>query len=135
MSETVTLKNSKPLKFLVDEDLPRSTVKSLIEAGYAAVDVRDCGLRGKTDEEIFKYAQEVDAIVLTGDRGFGSIIRFPPGSYLGIVVANFPNEMSTSELNTRIAMALSSLSVDDLLGNLVIIDTKKIRIRRHTVVQ
>lgn len=124
-------KNTEPLKFLVDEDLPRSTAKLLREMGYTAIDVRDCGLRGKSDEEIFKYAQEKDTIIITGDRGFGSITRFMPGSYPGIVVVNFPNEISTMQLNAMIKIALNSLSEDDLKGNLVIIDPKKIRIRKQ----
>lgn len=118
------------LKFLVDEDLPRSTAHFLKAMGFVAEDIRDCGLRGKTDEEIFEYAQKEKAVVLTGDRGFGSILRFTPGTYHGIVVANFPNEMSVSELNWQIKMALNSLTEDDIKGNLVIIDPKKIRIRR-----
>ncbi len=121
----------RAFKFLVDEDLPRSTALSLREIGYIALDVRDCGLRGKSDEEIFEYAQEVEAIILTADRGFGSILRFTPGTYCGIVVANFPNEIPTSELNAQIKRALSLLTEDDLKGNLVIIKPKKIRIRRH----
>jgi predicted nuclease of predicted toxin-antitoxin system len=120
----------KKLKFLVDEDLPRSTAQVLKEMGFTALDVRDCGLRGKSDEEIFDYAQKENALILTGDRGFGSILRFKPGTYCGIVVANFPNEISVSELNYHIRIALNKLTDDDLNGNLVIIDLKKIRIRR-----
>jgi len=44
------------LKFLIDEDMPRSTARVLNEKNYEAVDVRDCGLRGKSDEEVFAYA-------------------------------------------------------------------------------
>ena len=33
--------------FLIDEDVPRSTVSVLCEAGYDAIDVRDIGLPGK----------------------------------------------------------------------------------------
>ena len=43
-------------RFLVDEDMPRSTAVILRQAGYQAEDVRDVGLRGHTDEEIFAYA-------------------------------------------------------------------------------
>ena len=41
------------LGFLVDEDLPRSLVSVLVEAGFQAHDVRDVGLRGKSDAEVF----------------------------------------------------------------------------------
>lgn len=119
------------LKFLVDEDLPRSTAHLLRKMGFVTLDVRDCGLRGKSDEEIFEYAQNENAIILTGDRGIGSILRFTPGTYYGIVVAHFPNELPVSKLNTQIRKALEQLTEDDLYGNLVIIEPTKIRIRRH----
>ena len=44
--------NHEALKFLVDEDLPRSTAPKPREIGFEAFDVRDCGLRGKSDEEV-----------------------------------------------------------------------------------
>ena len=119
------------LKFLVDEDLPRSTSHLLREMGFVALDVRDCSLRGKSDEEIFDYAQKEKAIILTGDRGIGSILRFTPGTYYGIVITHFPNELPVSELNTQIKNALNQLTEDDLDGSLVIIEPTKIRIRRH----
>ena len=119
------------LKFLVDEDLPRSTALLLKEMGYNALDVRDCGLRGKADEEIFEYAQKEKAIIFTADRGIGSIMRFPLGTHLGIVVAHFPNELSTTDLNVQIKKALTKVTEDDIKNNLVIIEPKKIRIRRY----
>lgn len=125
-------KEPETLKFIVDEDLPRSTTRLLREMGFNALDVRDCGLRGKSDEEIFEYAQKENAIILTGDRGFGSILRFTPGTYWGIIVANFPSEMPVPDLNIRIKKALNTLTKDDIKGNLVIIDPRKIRIRRPT---
>jgi predicted nuclease of predicted toxin-antitoxin system len=44
-------KESETLKFIVDEDLPRSTTRLLREMGFNTLDVRDCGLRGKSDED------------------------------------------------------------------------------------
>ena len=119
------------LKFLIDEDLPRSTTHLLREMGFITLDVRDCGLRGKSDEEIFEYAQKENAIILTGDRGIGSILRFPPGTYYGIVVAHFPNELPVSKINNQIRKALDQITEDDLYGNLVIIEPTKIRIKKH----
>ena len=118
------------VKFVVDEDMPRSTAKVLEARGYMAMDVRDCGLRGRSDEDIFQFAQKENAVVLTGDWGFGNILHFPIGSHFGIVIAHFPNEISTSELNKQIMKALNMLTETDFKGNLIIIEPGKIRIRR-----
>jgi len=117
-------------KFVIDEDMPRSTAKVLRTKGYEALDVRDLGLRGKSDDEIFKFAHKEKAVTLTSDSGFGNLLHFPVGSHSGIVIAHFPNEISTSELNNQIIKAIELLSEIDFKGNLIIIEPGKIRIRR-----
>lgn len=118
------------LKFVIDEDIPRSTGIILKENGYDVLDIRDHGLRGENDEKIYKFAQENEAVVLTGDRGFGNIQRFPLGKHNGIVVAHFPNEMSTLVINQKLLVGLRCINEEDYKGNVIIIDSLKIRIRR-----
>ncbi len=118
------------LRFVIDEDMPRSTGKILEEHGYEAKDIRDYGLRGAADEEIYEFAQKEEAVILTGDRDFGNILRFPLGDHFGIVVAHFPNEMPTTEMNRNIVERFKELSDDDFKGNVIIIEIHKIRIRR-----
>jgi len=65
------------IKFVIDEDMPRSTARALAERGFECLDIRDYGLRGKSDKEIFEFAQREKAILLTGDMGFGNIFFFP----------------------------------------------------------
>jgi predicted nuclease of predicted toxin-antitoxin system len=89
-------------KFVIDEDMPRSTARFLKANGFEALDIRDYGLRGKNDEEIFSFAQENSASLMTGDLGFGNFFHFPVGSHSGIVIAHFPNKMSSSELNSQL---------------------------------
>jgi predicted nuclease of predicted toxin-antitoxin system len=55
---------------LVDEDMLQSTAKVLKTEGYEALDVRDLGLRGESDDKIIKSAQDEKAIILTGDVGW-----------------------------------------------------------------
>jgi predicted nuclease of predicted toxin-antitoxin system len=117
-------------RFVIDEDVPRSTGTMLKEYGYEVKDIRDYGLRGVEDEEIYGFAQQEEAVILTCDRGFGNILRFPLGDHFGIVVAHFPNEMSTVELNGHLRERLAELSEKDFKGNLMIIEPGKVRIRR-----
>lgn len=46
------------IRILVDEDMPRPTADLLRSLNIDAFDVREIGLRGATDQEIFKYAQK-----------------------------------------------------------------------------
>jgi len=114
--------------FLIDEDIPRSTVKELIKAGYQTMDVRDIGLRGQSDDEIFAYAQKQKAILLSADLGFANTVRFPIGSHNGIIILRFPNEISTGVLNQELLKSLSELKNEDIYGNLVIIEPGRVRV-------
>lgn len=118
------------LKILLDENLSRSTAKTLRGNGFEVLEVRDCGLRGKTDEELFAFAKKEKALILTGDIGFGNILRFPLGGHYGIFIVHFPSEVSVSEINRQIMAASNGLDNGDFFGNLIILEPGKIRIRR-----
>jgi predicted nuclease of predicted toxin-antitoxin system len=110
--------------------LPRSTGVALVQEGYTVKDVRDHGHRGSSDEEIYRFAQEEEAILLTGDVGFGNILKFPLGQHFGIVVARFPSEMPPREINKEIVASLKDMRDEDFKGNLIILEPGRIRIRR-----
>ncbi len=67
------------LRFLTDEDIPRSTARVLRDAGFDAVDVRDVGLRGKSDDEVFAYACQDNRLIITAiwDSRIFCIFRRP----------------------------------------------------------
>jgi predicted nuclease of predicted toxin-antitoxin system len=117
-------------KFVIDEDMPRSTGKILYDHDYNVKDIRDFGLRGATDQEVYLFAQGNQSVIITGDLGFGNILQFPIGSHFGIVIAHFPNEMTTSEMNRQLIERFKDLTEEDFKGSLIIIEPGKIRIKR-----
>jgi predicted nuclease of predicted toxin-antitoxin system len=120
-------------RFLVDEDLPRSVTRELRSAGFDIVDVRDVGRRGRPDGEVLEYAVREARAVITADVEFGNILRFPLGEHAGILVARFPNEVSTRELVAALLGAVTLLGDEDVAGNVVTIIPGHIRIRRAPV--
>ncbi len=116
--------------FVVDEDMPRSTAPALRNAGHAAVDVRDVGLRGHSDAEVFAYAQDQGAVLVTADKGFADVLAFAPGTHAGIVVLRVPNELPTRQVNQQLLRALVDLQGEDLNSLLIIVEVARLRIRR-----
>lgn len=115
---------------VIDEDLPRSLGKTLRELGWEVKDIRDFGLRGKSDEEIIGFAKKCKAALFSSDRDFLNIFKYPPKDYYGIVILNFPNEVSIEFLINETEKALAKLSLEDFNGNLIIIEPGKTRIRK-----
>ena len=110
--------------------MPRSTGTILKEQGYDVKDVRDHGLRGAEDEEIYEFAKREGAVILTGDRGFGNIIRFALGDHYGIVIAHFPGGMTTAEINRQLLQRIKDIPEGDFKGNLIIIEPSTVRIKK-----
>jgi predicted nuclease of predicted toxin-antitoxin system len=62
------------MTFLIDQGLPRSTVKELADRGFSAVHVADLGMFRATDSEILDVARHHDAIVVTLDSDFHTLL-------------------------------------------------------------
>lgn len=85
------------LRFLIDEDLSRSPAKALAVAGYEALDVRDLGLRGAKDYEILVYALQNEAVIVSADVSFGSLVYLSSFQHHGFVLLRLPAELSVEE--------------------------------------
>jgi hypothetical protein len=79
---------------------------------------------------VLTYARLHSMVLVTGDLGFSNVTHYPIGSHSGIVVARFPNEVSTELLNRSIVDALSNLLAQGLTGALAIIEPGKVRLRK-----
>ena len=115
---------------VVDEDMHRSVAAPLKRLGHQVLDVRDHGLRGAPDREVFAFAQRQGAALLTGELGFANLLAFPLGTHQGIIVARFPNELSTRRINEEILRELAGVKDEEIAGSLIILEPGRIRIRR-----
>lgn len=117
-------------KIVIDEDMHKSVAKPLEKLGYEVIDLRDHGFRGSTDREVYEFAQKSKAALISGDKDFSNIVRFPLEDHYGIIIARFPSQLSTETINKEIFEALKEVPSNDITGNLVIVTPGKIRIRR-----
>ena len=118
------------MKFLVDEDLPRSTVALLSELGYEALDVRDVGLRGSSDEKVAEYAKANGLCLITADGGFANIRQYPPKEYSGLIVLDLPPRATLSLILRLIREFFSEDAlVKGLPGKLAVVAFGRARIR------
>ena len=118
------------MKIVIDEDIHRSLAGVLQALGHHVIDVRDSGLRGKPDGDIFRFAQEQNAILLSGDLGFANVIRFPLGSHQGIIILRFPNEMSSNAINSIVGSLMLGIPEHEFMSNLSIFSPRGLRMRR-----
>jgi len=118
------------LIFIIDEDLPRSMTNALNEKGFKAYDVRDIGLRGTGDKEIFAEACRRKAILITSDIGFASLVYLSSMNHYGLILLRLPNDYSITNTNSLVLKIVTSLDNDEISGNIVVITPHRVRIRK-----
>lgn len=80
------------MRFLVDANLPRSTLPLLARFEHTAEHVRDIGLGDASDTEIAARARKSRVALITRDVDFADVRRYPPADYSGIVVMRLPED-------------------------------------------
>lgn len=115
--------------FLIDENLPQPMAGALRNAGYLAEHVVEVGLTGHPDTDVFAYAQAHQQTIITSDLGLANVIAFPP-PHGGIIALRLPNSVQTADRIQRLLDALASLSGQDLSSIVVVVDQRRVRVRR-----
>ena len=113
----------------VDEDLPQAVVTLLNAYGYAAQGVYEQGMSGWPDERLFTAVQAEHRFLITADKGFGDLRRYPPGHHAGILVLR-PARPSIAAFVELLESVLRQHRLEAFQGCLVIVTPRGIRVRR-----
>jgi len=118
------------MRFLIDEDLPRSIKDLLQRYGHEGVDLRLIGFQGSKDYQIAALAQSRKLCLVTGDFDFSNIRNYPPEKYAGIVVLRVPRTATASYIvNLFESFLRQEELVAQMPGKLAIVEPGRIRIR------
>ena len=98
------------MKFLIDENFPRSAVGVLEDFGHEAIFIDEVGDFGDEDEKVFSAAQRLGAVILTSDRDFYHTVPLLHPTHFGIVVISLrqPNRRA---LLDRLRWFLSTIAL------------------------
>lgn len=81
-----------PLRFKIDEDLPREVAECFRTAGFDAQTVIEESLGGASDELLWEHAQREQRCLVTADKGIADKRKHPPGTHPGIILLRLPRE-------------------------------------------
>ena len=70
-------------------------------------DIRDLGLQGKPDREIYQAAALRDAIIITRDKGFIFERSWPAKFTAGVIFVNLPDNTPAKVINAKITELLA----------------------------
>jgi predicted nuclease of predicted toxin-antitoxin system len=116
------------VKIKADENIGGSGVAILKQGGHDVMTVREQGLAGSADERIFQACTDEGRTLVTMDRDFGNVRRFPPKQTAGIVVLDLGGPSSLHRLHARLRNFLSLAMTRPVGGELWIVEPGRVRV-------
>jgi len=116
------------MRFKTDENLPVEVARLMLSHGHDALTVQDQELGGTTDPRLAAVCNAENRILVTLDTDFSDIRQYPPGSHPGIIVFRISRQDKVSILSVTRRL-LQSLSQQSPMGDLWIVDERRIRVR------
>jgi predicted nuclease of predicted toxin-antitoxin system len=117
------------MQIKVGEDLPSQVVSLLRERGYQADSVIGQGMRGWKDAEIWQTIQAENRFLITADKGFADLRRYPPGTHSGLMLLR-PDQDGIRPTIELLDKVLQSYDLTGLEGTITVATPRGIRVRR-----
>ena len=113
----------------MDEDLPRQVADLFAAGGHDAATVAEQRWQGMPDSILWSLIQSERRWLITADKGFADLRRYPPGSHCGVILLRVPEESRRAYIRLA-ALALDRVNLDRFGGAVVVATTRGVRIRR-----
>ena len=117
------------MKMFANENLFEPIIDFLKSLGHDVLSIRDSGLSGISDDEVYQRACREKLVIVTMDKDFSRMFRFPPQKCGGIVVVKI-YKRTVDETLSIFKRFYESLQEKDILENLVVITPEGVRIKR-----
>jgi predicted nuclease of predicted toxin-antitoxin system len=116
------------VKFKLDENIGRRGLDLIRDSGHDVVSVRDQHLQGVADERLFEVCAAEGRALITLDRDFCQVLRFPPEKSTGIAVLEIGPRATLQGILDRLTDLLAVVETRAIAGALWIVEPGRVRI-------
>ena len=117
------------MKIKIDEDLPKAVVEMVRKHVSDTTTVLEERLSGTLDPDLWKIIQREGRFLITGDKAFANIRRYPPGTHFGVLLLR-PDEEGIPQLRLLVDEILKSGMLENLTGCIAVATPGRLRIRK-----
>ncbi|MBV8534612.1 MAG: DUF5615 family PIN-like protein [Alphaproteobacteria bacterium] len=116
------------MKLKLDENIGRRDLELLRASGHDVATVWDQNLHGVPDQKLFEICGAEERALVTLDRDFGQVTRFPPERSAGIIVLDVGPRTTLQGIVDRLREFLAVLERQSVEGALWIVEPGRVRI-------
>ena len=116
------------MKLKLDENIGRRGADLLIAAGHDVSTVFQQRLHGVSDETLFEVCAREGRAILTLDRDFGQVIRFPPEKSAGLIILELSPRTTYQGLLLRLRNFVTFAQSESVTGALWIVEANRVRV-------
>jgi len=117
------------VKLLIDHCVSKRTSDFLVSIGHEVTLLKELGLETLDDPEILELAATRDEVLITEDRGFGNVVKYPPSSHQGAIVLIIRTR-NRKGLHEALRQFLQNNDRERLRQKLVVINEQLARVRK-----
>lgn len=115
------------MKLKLNENLPESLVGELAALNHDVDSVRQEGLAGHDDPDVWAAAQAAGRFLITQDLDFSDARKFGPGTHHGLLLVRLP-DAGRSALTRRIVEVFRNENVGSWAGCFAALSGHKLRV-------
>lgn len=116
-------------RLLTDENVFPALVQNLRSRGYDVKDIRESGLAGASDEAVMHLALRERRALVTFDKHFADILRYPPSSHYGVILIRVRPPIE-EDVWSALENFCDKFDMSSLRGALIVVESTGFRVRR-----
>lgn len=119
------------MKCKLDENLGDLGRDLLTASGHDVSTVAMQGMSGSGDVELYEACRAEGRVLITLDRDFGEVLRFPPENTAGIAILGCRGRLSPAAILARIKEFATLLEIEAIDGRLWIVEPGRVRVHER----
>ena len=116
------------MKILADHCVYGKTIRLLKEANHEVIRLKEVADSTSSDEIVLAIAQSLGAVLISNDKDFADIVKYPPKENKGIIVLRITPQ-TENIFHRTLLQFLQSITFGQIRGKLIVIRGDKIRRR------